>query len=172
MGKLILNQGESVLLEVDRTAFWNVNSSVGRLSAQFGTIVITNKRVILYKVSTAKKILLGALSGLTKGNKLYAEIQLNEVTNVETKRPLGMGWNYIISTTSGECYGLAYNENMGKILQNAINSLKTPSVSNDNKITSDEALAKLKKAKDKLELGLITTIEYDMLKSELAKFID
>lgn len=38
-------------------------------------------------------------------------------------------------------------------------------------MTSDEALAELKKAKDKLDLGLITQAEYDKLKAELAKII-
>ena len=38
-------------------------------------------------------------------------------------------------------------------------------------MTSDEALSELKKAKDKLDLGLITKIKYDSLKIELSKYI-
>jgi hypothetical protein len=38
-------------------------------------------------------------------------------------------------------------------------------------MTSDEALSALKKAKDKLELGLITQAKYDSLKIELSKLI-
>lgn len=38
-------------------------------------------------------------------------------------------------------------------------------------ITSDEALAELKKAKDKLDLGLITQEEYEKKKAELTPFI-
>ncbi len=38
-------------------------------------------------------------------------------------------------------------------------------------MTSDEALAELKKAKDKLDLGLITQEEYDKKKAELTPFI-
>jgi hypothetical protein len=38
-------------------------------------------------------------------------------------------------------------------------------------MTSDEALAALKKAKDKLDLGLITQEEYEKIKSELTPFI-
>ena len=38
-------------------------------------------------------------------------------------------------------------------------------------LTSDEALNQLKKAKDKLDLGLITQEEFDKLKSELKKYI-
>lgn len=39
-------------------------------------------------------------------------------------------------------------------------------------MTSDEALAQLKRAKEKLDLGLITQEEYDKLKAELAKYIE
>lgn len=38
-------------------------------------------------------------------------------------------------------------------------------------MTSDEALAELKRAKDKLDLGLITQQEFEKLKAELAPFI-
>ena len=38
-------------------------------------------------------------------------------------------------------------------------------------MTSDEALAALKKAKDKLDLGLITQEEYDKIKAELTPYI-
>jgi len=37
--------------------------------------------------------------------------------------------------------------------------------------TSEQALAELKRAKDKLDLGLISQSEYDKIKSELSKFI-
>lgn len=38
-------------------------------------------------------------------------------------------------------------------------------------MTSDDALAELKKAKDKLDLGLITQEEYEKIKAELSKYI-
>jgi hypothetical protein len=38
-------------------------------------------------------------------------------------------------------------------------------------MTSDEALSELKKAKDKLDLGIITQEEYDLKKAELTPFI-
>ncbi len=38
-------------------------------------------------------------------------------------------------------------------------------------MTSDEALAELKKAKDKLDLGLITQEEYEKIKADLVKYI-
>ena len=40
-----------------------------------------------------------------------------------------------------------------------------------NGYTSDEALIELKKAKDKLDLGLITPEQYDSIKTTLVKFI-
>ena len=53
------------------------------------------------------------------------------------------------------------------ILENAIASgeIKT------SLLTSDDALAKLKKVKEKLDLGLMTQEEFDKLKSELKKYI-
>jgi len=38
-------------------------------------------------------------------------------------------------------------------------------------MSSDEALSELKRAKDKLELGLITQATYDSLKVEYSKYI-
>lgn len=38
-------------------------------------------------------------------------------------------------------------------------------------MTSDEALAELKKAKDKLDLGLISQEQYDQIKADLTKYI-
>ena len=38
-------------------------------------------------------------------------------------------------------------------------------------MTSDEALSELKKAKDKLDLGLITKEEFEQLKGDLSKYI-
>lgn len=39
------------------------------------------------------------------------------------------------------------------------------------RMTPDEALAELKRAKDKLDLGLITLEEYEKIKAELARYI-
>ena len=38
-------------------------------------------------------------------------------------------------------------------------------------MTSDDALAELKKAKDKLDLGLITQADYDKIKSDMSTYI-
>lgn len=50
------------------------------------------------------------------------------------------------------------------------NALSTGEIKGTGK-TSDEALAELKKAKDKLDLELITQEEYDKIKAELVPFI-
>lgn len=50
------------------------------------------------------------------------------------------------------------------------NALSTGEVKGFGK-TSDEALTELKKAKDKLDLGLITQEEFDRAKAELSKYI-
>ncbi len=50
------------------------------------------------------------------------------------------------------------------------NALETGEIKGLGK-TSDQALTELKKAKDKLDLGLITQEEFNQLRTELAKFI-
>lgn len=58
-------------------------------------------------------------------------------------------------------------------LENSINNLFFLYVNkiNDSSLSSDEAISKLKKAKDKLDLGLITQEEYDKIKNELIQYI-
>lgn len=165
-----LNQGEKILREY-RTSFWNVKSPAGRLSAQSGTVVITNQRFLLYKVSTLKKVLFGALSLLFGGSVLVAELVIAEISDMKETRPVGMAYNYIITTTNGLCYGIAADSKTGELIKQTVTSAKVTLKVNSN-LTSDEALAKMKKAKEKLELGIITQLEYDALKSELSKFID
>lgn len=67
---------------------------------------------------------------------------------VKTKSPSGI-WNYNID------------------LENAISKGEIKS----HGLTSNEALEELKRAKDKLELGLISKEEFESKKSELSKFI-
>jgi hypothetical protein len=50
------------------------------------------------------------------------------------------------------------------------NALSTGEIKGSG-MTSDEALAELKKAKDKLDLGLITQEQYDQIKADLTKYI-
>lgn len=50
------------------------------------------------------------------------------------------------------------------------NALSTGEIKGSG-MTSDEALAELKKAKDKLDLGLISQEQYDQIKANLTKYI-
>lgn len=55
---------------------------------------------------------------------------------------------------------------------NCIDILKIPkAIIKPSAMSSDEALSELKRAKDKLELGLITQATYDSLKVEYSKYI-
>ena len=65
------------------------------------------------------------------------------------------------------CKGLTGLSNYSIQLENAISVDEVKSFG----MTSDEALAKLKKAKDMLDLELITQDEYDVIKADLIKYI-
>jgi hypothetical protein len=65
------------------------------------------------------------------------------------------------------CKGLIGLSNYSIQLENAISVGEVKSFG----MTSDEALAELKKAKDKLDLELITQEEYEVIKSDLKKYI-
>lgn len=61
---------------------------------------------------------------------------------------------------------------MGEVLNKLVSEQRMTSDSQDENITSDEALTKLKKAKDKLDLGLISQMDFEILKKKYAKYID
>jgi beta-lactam-binding protein with PASTA domain len=65
------------------------------------------------------------------------------------------------------CKGLTGLSNYSVQLENAISVGEVKSFG----MTSDEALAELKKAKDKLDLEIITQEEYDKIKADLMKYI-
>ena len=65
------------------------------------------------------------------------------------------------------CKGLTGLSNYSIQLENAISVGEVNSFG----MTSDEALAELKKAKDKLDLELITQEEYEKIKADLKKYI-
>ena len=69
-------------------------------------------------------------------------------------------------------YRKAYNS-AKETYENTINNLWFSLINTitSTEISSDEALAQLKKAKDKLDLGLITQDEFDKIKAELTPFI-
>lgn len=72
------------------------------------------------------------------------------------------GWKVSFQTK-----GMTFIDNYFLFIEDAIVSGEI----NSSVITSDEALNKLKKEKDKLDLGLITQEEFDKIKEELSKYI-
>lgn len=88
-------------------------------------------------------------------------------TETEIKRIFVVGnkrAGYSVTLRTKGFTGLA---NYSVLIENAIAAGEVVSFGK----TSDEALAELKKAKDKLDLGLITKEEYEKLKAELSAYI-
>lgn len=108
---------------------------------------------------------------ITEGDGIILPItQLTAASSgqeTEIKRILVLGTKrsgFYVSIRSKGITGLS---NYSIQLENAITTGEVKSFG----LTSDEALAELKKAKDKLDLGLINQTQYDSIKVELVKFI-
>lgn len=130
----------------------------------------------VYKVGD--KITLGMPSGLQSRTKDFAYVNEGAVlltpvsglaagTSTEIIRFVLVGTKrsgfYVVARTKG-IIGL---QNYSIDLENAITAGEVVSTG----MTSDQALNELKKAKDKLDLGLITQEQYDAIKAELSKTI-
>lgn len=87
------------------------------------------------------------------------ETEIKRISVGGTKRS-----GFFVSIRSKGITGLA---NYSIQLENAIATGEIKSFG----MTSDEALTELKKAKDKLDLGLITQVEYDSLRVVFTKYI-
>ena len=129
----------------------------------------------VYKVGDRLKI------GVPSSNKTFAFIQQGDGiiiplsplpatssgTETEIKKIYVVGNKrtgfYITMRTKGVIGTLNYSVQLE-------NALSTGEIKGFG-MTSDEALAELKKAKDKLDLGLITQDEFDKIKAELVPFI-
>ena len=84
------------------------------------------------------------------------------ISNINIKGSKNEGWKVQVFTKS------SFKQNaLMFILEDAIANGEIKSFG----MTSDEALAELKKCKDKLDLGLITPEEYAKKRAELSKFI-
>lgn len=99
-------------------SIWNANSKLGRMGANFGTIIITNRRLLLFKVSEGRQILAGGFSAFMEGNVPVFEVALQDIVDVETKKVL-VGYNYFVKSASGERYALAAEESFINILNQA-----------------------------------------------------
>ena len=99
-------------------SIWNANSKLGRMGANFGTIIITNRRLMLFKVSEGRQILAGGFSAFMEGNVPVFEVALQDIVDVETKKVLA-GYNYFVKSASGERYALAADASFKNILDQA-----------------------------------------------------
>lgn len=133
-----------------------------------------SKSGAMYKVGDKLKI------GVPSSEKTFAFIQVvNVLLQAFPLSVTGSGKeaeikSFMVQGTKRSGYsvlvrskGTTAIDNYNIQLENAIETGEIKSFG----MTSDEALSELKKAKDKLDLGLITQVKYDSLKLELAKFI-
>lgn len=155
--------------------YYEVSSAKERIKGKFTEYI--SKDGSSYKIGDKIRI------GVPSSNKTFAFITegdgiLLPVTNLsvtfsgtETEiKNIIIGGNkrtgfHIILRTKGNVGvpGSGYNINF----ENAVENGEVKSFG----MSSDEALSELKKAKDKLDLGLITQEEYNVKKEELSKFI-
>lgn len=147
-------------------------SGTERPKGQFTSYVSKNGAV--YKVGDRLKI------GVPSSEKTFTFIQVvNVLLQAFPLSASGSGKEAVIKSfiTQGtkrsgytvlvRSKGSTAIDNYNIQLENAIETGEIKSFG----MTSDEALSELKKAKDKLELGLITQTKYDSLKIEYSKFI-
>ena len=129
----------------------------------------------VYKVGDRIKI------GVPSSNKTFAFITqgdglLTPITNLtasfsgtetEIKRIAVVGNKRAGYSVSFRTKGIIALSNYSIQFENALSTGEIKGFG----LSSDDALAQLKKGKDKLDLGLITQEEYDKLKADLTKYI-
>jgi len=101
------------------------------------------------------------LAGTSVVGSNYANAEV-EIKKIQVSGNFKKGYKVWVITNGGVA--------LGKLYFDIETALQTKEVKGDG-LSSDEALTQLKKAKDKLDLGLITQEEFNKLKSELSKFI-
>lgn len=99
-------------------------------------------------------------------NQVVKIVEITAYHQGSKKKPL------IVSVLLGEQNGRAFGINKYMYLSNFENSMSLGEIKTKNTpLTSDEALAELKKAKDKFDLDLITEGEYNQIRERLKQFI-
>jgi hypothetical protein len=101
------------------------------------------------------------LAGASVLGANYANREV-EVKKIQVTGNLRKGYKVWVITNGGIALGRLYFD-----IETAI---QTKEVKGDG-MSSDEALSQLKRAKDKLELGLITQEDFNKLRTELSKYI-
>lgn len=110
---------------------------------------------------------------ITEGDGLltpFVRASINVSGNEAEIRSIAVGGNRRVGFfVVVRCKGLTgLGDGLSIELEKAISSGEVESFG----MTSDQALAELKKAKDKLDLGLITEEQYEKIKAELVKHIN
>lgn len=102
----------------------------------------------------------GILIGITQltSNSSGQETEIKRISVVGNKRA-GYSVYFRTKGTGLSNYSIAF--------ENAVDTNEIKSFG----MSSDEALTELKKAKDKLDLGLISQADYDLKKADLVKYI-
>ncbi|MDO9629000.1 MAG: SHOCT domain-containing protein [Acholeplasmataceae bacterium] len=156
-----------------------------------GTFYLTSKRFMFCKRSGLFDALTGPLlMHLAKGTHLVFEIELSKLKSITYKKH-GFGKLLCFINSNNEEFLLVFTTSKEKwlstIMDVVIRNNPTTKIEQigeyysfsvvaeemkSNGKKSDEALAELKKAKDKFDLGLITQSEYESKKEELRKFIN
>jgi hypothetical protein len=85
-----------------------------------------------------------------------------EVKKIQVSGSLRKGYKVWVITNGGVALGKLYFD-----IETAIQTKEVKG----NGMSSDDALSQLKKAKDKMDLGLITQDEFNKLRTELSKYI-
>lgn len=155
------------------------------VTAATGTAYLTSQRFIFNKVSMAKMGLLGAFATFTEGNVPVFDIPLADIQSIKRKK-FALTTKYTFVTKGGKEYSIAFASGHEQWITSILDTIKqytSNTVTEDNegfqitspnekKISSDEALAKLTAAKQKLDLGLITDSEYENIKADLKQYIE
>ena len=101
------------------------------------------------------------LAGASIVGPNYANREV-EVIKIQVNGNLRKGYKVWVITNGGFALGKLYFD-----IESAIQTKEVKG----NGISSDDALSQLKKAKDKMDLGLITQDEFNKLRTELSKYI-
>lgn len=176
---ITLSNGEKLILDGKGVYYTSA------ITAATGTAYLTSQRFIFNKVSMAKMGLLGGFATFTEGNVRVFDIQLTDIINIKRKK-IALNTKYTFVTKDGKEYSIAFSsehEHWITLILDTIKQYTSNTVTeekegfqitspNDKKLTSDEALAKLTAAKQKLDLGLISNSDYEQIKLQLRKFIE
>lgn len=142
-------------------------------------VVTSTGNIPFYTMEESRSKYKKEITGLTLGEQerislqalcLATKLQIEKLATATIKEIVFVTTNGHTSTirpTNGELKFFVEKLNCLIASEKYQNSPDSPSI----EMTSDEAIAELKKAKDKYDLGLITKEEYEAIKMEIKKYI-